>query len=255
MSGQRGLGEDEPPRAGSGALLRYNSPLSAERARLLVEVIGERPVDDVLDVGCGWGTLLLDVLEDQPAARGTGIDLHEPDIQRARREADERGLGDRATFLARDAADETTDAGLVLNIGAFHVFGTIPEAFSRLHMLTRPGGRLLFGAEYARHVPTDDELARVWEGTRSDDFHLLSDLLDRAIDAGFRPLAMSSVTDQEWEEYESGHMREREQWLADHPAHPAADAIRRELDAQRSIWLRGHRSFLGFAYVVLARSR
>lgn len=147
-----------------------------------------------------------------------------------------------------------SQADLVVNIGAFQAYGTIAEALAALRARTLPGGRLVFGAEYATHRPSPQELASVWDDTEAGDFLLLPDLIDQAVAAGFRPLLISTVTDQEWEVYESGHMREREEWLTVNQQHDQAAAVRDELDDQRRIWLRGHRSFLGFAYVILGAS-
>jgi membrane-associated phospholipid phosphatase/SAM-dependent methyltransferase len=57
----------------------------------------------VLDVGCGVGDLALAALA-HGAARATGIDLGEGAIEQARALARERGLAERASFEAGDAA-------------------------------------------------------------------------------------------------------------------------------------------------------
>lgn len=242
---------DAPPPVGSGSALTYNSPLSAERAERLVDRLARAAPSDVLDVGCGWAELLLDLLDAVPSAQGLGIDEHGPDIERGRESARRRGLEDRVQLEARPADETLPQADLVVNIGAFQAFGDVPTALSRLRELVRPQGRVLLGCEYWEHTPSDVELAALWEGTTAQESLLLPDLVDAAIAAGFRPLSTQTVTRQEWEDYESGHMAPLEQWLAANPEHPRAGAVREQLDQQRTIWLRGHRDLLGFAYLVL----
>ncbi|CAM3737729.1 cyclopropane-fatty-acyl-phospholipid synthase family protein [Occultella aeris] len=241
-----------PPPTGSGRLLTFNAPLSSQRAhRLAADLAATNPAL-IVDLGCGWAELLLMTLAGAPQARGIGVDVHGPDLERARLAAASRVLGDRVDLLEGSATQPTEPADVVLNIGAFHAFGSIPEALNALRGRVRDGGRLLFGVEYWEHPPTATELANMWEGTTAEDCPLLADLVDQAVAAGFRPIRTETVTREEWEEYESGHMADRELWLAAHPDHPDADAIRQALDAQRSIWLRGHRDVMGFAYLTLA---
>lgn len=242
---------DAPPPAGVGTALAYNSPLSAQRAAHLVEHLGRSAPAEVLDVGCGWAQLLLDLLDAVPGARGVGIDEHGPDIERGWAVARRRDLASRVRLEARAADDMLSPADLVLSIGAFQAFGDVPTALARLRELVRPGGRLLLGCEYWEHEPSDAELAALWEGTTREEALLLPDLVEAAIAAGFRPLRTETVTRQEWEEYESGHMAPQEEWLAAHPGHPEAAAVQAQLDEQRTIWLRGHRDLLGFAYLTL----
>jgi hypothetical protein len=63
---------------------------------------------------------------------------------------------------------------------------------------------------------------------------------------------VQTVSTAEWEDFESGLAADVEEWLASHPAHPEAAAVREKLGTQRGMWLRGHRGFLGFAYLTLA---
>lgn len=249
---------DEPPAIGSGSGLSFGSPLSAERAaRLTAELAAQRP-DTVLDLGCGWGELLLRIVAATPGARGTGIDNYGPDVKRGQENAVGRGLGGRVTFIegqAKDHIDGTT-ADLVLSTGAWHAIdSTIPEALKTLRTLVNPGGRVLFGAEFWEHPPTDAELGRMWPGISRDDYTDIAGLTDLAIVAGFRPLRIESVTRGEWEEFESGLAADREQWLLAHPGHPQAGEVRAQLDETRALWLRGHRGILGFAYLTLGVAR
>ncbi len=52
------------------ASLSYNAPLSAQRAKQLVATLAKANPRNVLDLGCGWGELLLQVLTAVPAASG-----------------------------------------------------------------------------------------------------------------------------------------------------------------------------------------
>lgn len=248
------INSDEPPAVASGSGLSFGSPLSGERAaRLTAELAAARP-GTVLDVGCGWGELLLRIVAATPGARGTGIDNYAPDIKRGEASAAERGLADRVTFIQGPAKEHIngTTADLVLSIGAWHALGaTIPDALNTLRTLVSPGGRLLLAAEFWERPPTDAELGRMWPGISRDDYTDIAGLADLAIAVGFRPLRIESVTRAEWEELESGIAADREEWLLAHPGHPRADEVRAQLDETRAFWLRGHRGILGFAYLML----
>jgi cyclopropane fatty-acyl-phospholipid synthase-like methyltransferase len=60
------------------------APLSDERAnRLAADLAASRPAA-VIDLGCGWGELLLRIVASAPGAVGTGVDVHGPDVARSR---------------------------------------------------------------------------------------------------------------------------------------------------------------------------
>ena len=239
------------PVFGSGSRLDFNAPLSAERADRFAADLAARNPTTVLDAGCGWGELLLRVLAAAPAARGIGSDVDSGDVVRARTNAASRGLSERATFVEAPAADHHDPADVVLSIGAYQAFGTIAEALAALRARVNPGGRLLFGAEYWEQPPTPERLAHMWPGMSADDCTDIAGIVDHATAAGFRPVRIESATRAEWEEFESGFAAEVEEWLLDHPNHPQAAALRIKVDTSRSIWLRGHRDVMGFAYLTL----
>ena len=147
--------------------------------------------------------------------------------------------------------DHAAPADVVISSGAYQAFGTIPEALKILRSLVTPGGLLLFGAEIWDRTPTDEQLAHMWEGMSLGDCRYLPDLVEAAVAAGFRPLRIETATRTEWEEFESLLAAGHEAWLLANGNHPEADQVRAKLDRQRSIWLRGHRDAMGFAYLTL----
>jgi len=242
---------------GAGAQLTFHGPLSGERAdRLAADLAAGRPAD-VVDYGCGRGELLLRVLEAAPGANGVGIDIdiHGPDLARGRENAGKRGLSGRVSFIEGPATDHTSPADVVISCGAYQAFGTVREALKALRALVKPAGLLLFGAEIWDRTPTDVQLADMWPGMTIDDCLHLPDLVDAATAEGFRPLRIQTATRGEWEEFESGLAAGAEEWLLANGDHPAAGQVRAKLDAQRSIWLRGHRDVMGFVYLTLGAPR
>src|SRR4051812_23469124 len=122
--------------AASHALLTFNSPLSLARARRLIEQLAAQPDERVLDLGCGWGELLISLVTSAKGVEGDGIDSSRVDIERGRRVAPPSvrlHIGDAATW------DEPAD--IVLCVGSSHLFGSTAAALAAVRELLRPGGR------------------------------------------------------------------------------------------------------------------
>ena len=245
-------------RPGRLSQVPFHGPLSEARAARLTERLTRHHPATVLDIGCGWGELMLRILAAAPGATGVGVDIDEDDLARGRAEARARGLADRVTF-ARESGIGTSrePADLVLCVGAGQALtdvqppGHITAALSVLRRLVTPGGRVLFGEGFWQRPPTAAELAAMWPGTTAGELPGLAQLADLAVAAGFRPAWIETASEAEWEEFESGYQADEEEWLAAHPDHPEAAEIRRRLDEHRSYWLRGYRGLLGLAYLTL----
>ena len=237
----------------------FHGPLSEARATSLTERLTRNHPRTVLDIGCGWGELMLRILAAAPDATGVGIDLDDDDLTRARLAAQARGLADRVTF-ARESGIGTTrgPADLVLCVGASQAVsdvqppGHIAAALTALRRLVTPGGRVLFGDGFWQRPPTEAELAAMWPGITAEELPDLAQIADLAVAAGFRPTWIETATEAEWEEFESAYQADEEEWLAAHPDHPEAAEHRQRLDEHRSYWLRGYRGLLGLAYLTLA---
>ncbi len=98
-----------------------------------------------LDVGCGWGSMLLHAAEHYGVS-GVGVTISRRQAELARERVREAGLADRVEIrLAdyRDVVDGPYDA--IASIGMFEHVGLsqLDVYFRRLRALLRPGGRLL----------------------------------------------------------------------------------------------------------------
>jgi SAM-dependent methyltransferase len=238
--------------------LTFHGPLSEARATRITERLTRTGPRTVLDIGSGWGELMLRILAAVPEATGLGLDTDEGDLVRGRDAAQVRGLGDRVTFV-RESGVATTrgPADLVLCVGASHALseaeppGHTPAALQVLRRLVTPGGRVLLGEGFWQRPPADAELAAMWPGASAGEYPDLAGVVDLAIEAGFRPAWIEVANAEEWDEFESGYQADEEEWLAAHPGHPKAERLREQVDQHRSHWLRGYRGILGMAYLTL----
>ncbi len=240
---------DAPPRL---TRLVHHGPLSDARAAALVRRLAAGAPATVLDVGCGWGELLLQLLAAVPGATGTGVDTDAADLARGRDAARRRGLTDRAELVERPAAEVPGPADVVLCVGSSHALDPdLLAALAALRDRVAPGGRLLLGEGFWRAPPPPERLARMWPGAAADDHPDLPGLVGACVSAGFRPEWVEVASDDEWDAFESGYAADREEWLVRHPHDERAADLRADLDAHRARWLSGYRGLLGQAYLTL----
>ena len=125
-----------------------DEPLEVAQERkldLVCRKLGLRAGMRLLDVGCGWGSLLLHAAE-RYGVRAVGITLSESQAAEARRRVAEAGLADRVEVRVadyRELADGPYDAiasiGMVEHVGV----AMLATYARRLAALVRPGGRVL----------------------------------------------------------------------------------------------------------------
>jgi cyclopropane-fatty-acyl-phospholipid synthase len=129
-----------------------------EKLEMVCRKLALKEGEQVLDVGCGWGSFALRAAT-KHGARVVGITLSPPQAERARRRAEEAGVADRVEIRVmdyRDLVGERFDAvssiGMVEHVGEVQ----IDEYARTLAGLLEPGGRLLnHGIARLRH--TDPE--------------------------------------------------------------------------------------------------
>lgn len=116
----------------------------AEKFALVGRKLGLEPGMRLLDVGCGWGGMVMHAAE--LGVKALGVTLSRNQAEWAQAEIARRGLGDLAEVRHtdyRDAPESEFDAissiGLTEHIGR----AQLPAYFASLHQRLRPGGRLL----------------------------------------------------------------------------------------------------------------
>lgn len=179
------------------ALTRFYDPVIAattrERTfkRLLVGLAAPQPGEHVLDVGCGTGTLALEIARRAPGAAVAGVDADDAMLQRAGDKARRDGVEiDLRTAMAQDLPFEDASFDVAVSSLFFHHLRTpdkVAVAAEVLRVL-RPGGRLVIADWGAPRDPVMRVAAmgiRLLDGAESTADNLRGLLPDRLRDAGF----------------------------------------------------------------------
>jgi cyclopropane fatty-acyl-phospholipid synthase-like methyltransferase len=228
--------------------MRWNTPLSEAHAELLLSRLELPTSGSILDLGCGWGELLIRAVAATggAAVTGTGVDNYGPDFVRARRAAAERGLEDRVRFVEASAVGWGEPADRVLCIGATHAWGGTKPALGALVEAVKPGGRLLFGDGFWQRKPSASAVEIFGEEVVA-----LGDLVRLAHAAGWQVMHLSEADQFEWDDFETTWRLGRHRWLAEHPDAAAAPKLSDDLKDGILEYLDVYRGVLGYCYLVL----
>ncbi|MBB1243851.1 class I SAM-dependent methyltransferase [Streptomyces durbertensis] len=138
----------------------------AQRAKLdlVCRKLGLRPGQRLLDVGCGWGSMVLHAVRHH-GVEAVGVTISEEQAALARKRIADAGLTDRADIRVQDYReiedgpfDAISSVGMAEHVGT----GQYRTYADVLHRLLRPGGRLL-NHQIARRPMKDEDGYRVNE--------------------------------------------------------------------------------------------
>jgi cyclopropane fatty-acyl-phospholipid synthase-like methyltransferase len=218
--------------------LTFNAPLSEERATALVAALPISPGHHVLDLGCGWGELLLQILSAHPATTGTGVDTTKEALDRGVRAAAQRGLHGRVEFVEADAATFVDLADVVVCVAASHAFGGPRDALQALRECVTPGGRVLYGDGFWAAQPSAAALEAIGALPHLDEIHAAAHA------AGFRIERADESTLAEWDAFETT-------WRTGLEASGLPEAVAFAKERKRE-YEDGYRGAIGFSWLVLA---
>ncbi|HYC45919.1 MAG TPA: class I SAM-dependent methyltransferase [Burkholderiales bacterium] len=105
-----------------------------------------KPGDRFLDIGCGWGALILWAAE-RYKVHATGITLSQNQYDYARQRIAQAGLSDRCEVRLLDYRDVPEDAPYdrIASVGMFEHVGrkNLPVYFGKIYRLLKPGGLVM----------------------------------------------------------------------------------------------------------------
>jgi len=108
----------------------------------MVDQMGARPGDHVLEIGCGWGGFA-EYAARERGLRVTGLTISREQYEFARARMARAGLSDRVAIKLQDYRDETGAYDAIASIEMFEAVGERywPVYFDTLRGRLRPGGR------------------------------------------------------------------------------------------------------------------
>lgn len=116
-----------------------------QKLDLICRKLGLQPGMRMLDIGCGWGSLILHAAQHY-GVHVTGVTLSTQQRDYVQSQIDERGLGDKVTVRLQDYReinDEPFDAMSSIEMGEHVGEDNYPTYVSTMFRLLKPTGRLL----------------------------------------------------------------------------------------------------------------
>ncbi|MFO7293010.1 MAG: cyclopropane-fatty-acyl-phospholipid synthase family protein [Actinomycetes bacterium] len=167
-----------------------SEPLEVAQRRkldLICRKLELRPGDRFLDVGCGWGALVVHAAVNY-GVEATGITVSSEQAEEARKRAARAGVSDRVRILEADYRevrgryDAIASVGMAEHVGA----AKLPTYFRHLRSLLAPGGQLLNHAIFTRSKKTRRQPSFVRTYVFPDgQLHRIDEAISTATDAGF----------------------------------------------------------------------
>jgi SAM-dependent methyltransferase len=229
----------------------YNAPLSPECVAWLCKALKAREMAHVVDLGCGWGQLLLAIVLHLPQSTGTGYDSDQFLIEHATAEASTFANEDRITFAIADCTQVKVHSDVLICMGSTHAWACLEDALSSFKQTLRPEGQLIIGVPYWEKPPSDAACHAL--GTTQDGLPTAISLRTLITESGFDITGFRASTLAEWDAFEIAWCASRVIWLRENPNHPDVARYAEQLEKHRAMWLDGYRTYLGFAVIVATK--
>jgi SAM-dependent methyltransferase len=176
--------------------------------------------------------------------------------EQAKLRAEELGVADHVGFIHGDAvgyvADDKFDVAGCL--GATWIGGGVAGTIGLLAGSLRPGGIILIGEPYWRHLPPTEDVARGCGANAISDFLLLPELLASFGDLGYDVVEMVLADQDSWDRYEAAKWLTMRRWLEANPGDDFAKEVRGMLTREPARYAAYTREYLGWGvFALMAR--
>ncbi len=231
---------------------RIHNPFTPEKYATLGHMLRMKPGTSILDLGSGSGEMLCTWARDY-GITGVGIDMSPLFTAQAKRRADELGVSERVHFIHNDAAGYVVDTkcDIAACIGATWIAGGVVGTIKLLAKSLRPGGIILIGEPYWRHVPATEEIAEACGVSSMADFLPLPELVSSFDEQGYDVVEMVLADQEGWDRYEAAKWMTMRRWLEENPDDDFAKDVRAELTIAPIRHVRWTREYLGWGVFAL----
>lgn len=133
----------------------------ADKLDMICRKLRLKPNERMLDIGCGWGALLIHAAEHY-GVQGVGVTLSEEQAVLARERVAAKGLSERIDIRIADYASLDESFDKISSIGMFEHVGidNHPAYFKAVHRLLRPRGLYLHHAITRRAKGNDRQFRK-----------------------------------------------------------------------------------------------
>ena len=189
------------------------NPLGSEELDLVVGLVPLSEGDQVIEVACGHGELLIR-LASGARIDGVGVDLSPWQIMRALRRAEEAGLSDSLRWWVGRGEDVPADASwdVAVCVGASWIWDGFEGTVRGTAALATSGGIVVVGDLRVRDEADPDAIHEVYDGAlRRDEQHAV------LADAGLDLLGEVVGSPDSWTAYDERTAKSARDYAARHP--------------------------------------